>query len=142
MAFQNTKKLLSSLSRFHQYELVLAQYETTLCLPKKEESSALELHSQIEEKIAYIKRIHFFQNLFYALAYFSFVSAFIQGFFFFGPLAMLISKIVSFFGVSVFLILALFLSKILELRYTELTLITSRYIALYMSKGKEKTPKD
>ncbi|MFW6285921.1 MAG: hypothetical protein ACOC16_02010 [Nanoarchaeota archaeon] len=90
--------------------------------------------NRIISKVKIYSRINI---ILYLAIYFSFISFFFSDIFILSELSILISKIISAFGTTIFIIGIYFSNKIIELYYQDLNLITSHLISIYTKYEKE-----
>lgn len=101
----------------------------------------LEIIEEIEfitkEIIKKVKVYSRFNIAFYVAIYFSFISFFFGDVFILSEIAILISKVVSVFGTTIFILGIYFSQKIIDLYYQDLNLITAHLISIYSKHQKE-----
>jgi hypothetical protein len=108
----------------------------TIKNPKDQRS--IEEIEEIVEKI--IKKVRIYSRIniiLYFAIYFSFVSFFFSDILLLSDIVTVISRIISLFGTTIFIIAIYFSNKIIELHYQDLNLITAHLISIYTKYQKE-----
>lgn len=122
-------------NRIRNYmELLEQNVEISSARDRKNVADIKELATNIIKKVKIYYRINV--TLYFAI-YFSFFSYFLQDFMLFSEIGILIGRIISVFGTTVFIIAVFFSQKIIDLYYQDLNLLTSHLIAIYTKHQKE-----
>lgn len=104
---------------------------------KNDQKTILQIEKVLEETI---KKLTFYNKItlfFYIIVYFSLVSYFLREIFLISKISIIISKIIGIFGTTIFFIAIYFSSKITDLYYQDLNLITANLISIYSKYQKE-----
>lgn len=110
----------------------LHNLETHITIDSKKDREVLnEINVLIKDRINKIRQFNIINGILYFLIYFSFISLFFSDLFILSEFMKLLSKILSFFGTTVFIICVFFINKIIELYYQDLTLLAAHIISLY-----------
>jgi len=122
-----------AITKYQRVRNYIRDLKENIKIQKNKDSKIIkEITNLIDNKIKHIKRIYIVLYFLYFGIYFSFFSIFFSDIFFLGEFAILIGKIVGFFGTTFFLILIYFTNKIIDLYYQDLNLLTSHIISIYM----------
>lgn len=121
-----------AITRYQRIENYLKDLEDNIIIRNKNDKEVIaNIDILIKEKIVLIRRATLLNSIFYFGVYFSFISLFFSEFFILSELADFVSKLISFFGTTVFIIGIFITNKILELYYEDLNLLVSHIISMY-----------
>ncbi|MDA3855303.1 MAG: hypothetical protein PF569_03525 [Candidatus Woesearchaeota archaeon] len=122
-------------NRIRNYmELLEQNVEISSARDKKNVTDIKDLATNLIKKVKVYYRINI---ILYFAIYFSFFSYFLPDFLLFTELGVLISRVISVFGTTVFIIAVFFSQKIIDLYYQDLNLLTAHLIAIYTKHQKE-----
>ena len=102
---------------------------------KKDREFIDQIEEIIYERISRIRRLYVLLGIFYFGIYFSLFSLFFSNLFIISEIADVVSKIASFFGTTAFIIGVFVVSRLIELYFQDLNLLTAHLIAVYNSNG-------
>ncbi len=98
---------------------------------KKDEEIIAEINNLIADRVKRLRRSYVVLGLMYFGIYFSIFSLFFSDVFILSEIADLISKIISFFGTTLFIIGTFLTGKMIELYYQDLNLLTAHLISIF-----------
>ncbi len=123
-----------NLIKYKRIENYILELENNIEIKSKKEIKIINsLKELMKEKIKHIKRLNFILYFLYFGIYFSFLSIFISNFILFNEVYNFISKIIGFFGTTIFIIGIYITNKFLEFYYQDLNLISSHLISILIN---------
>ena len=128
------KKVNFSITKFQRITDYIEDLEKNIKIKKEQDKRTISnIKNLIEEKITHIKRLYIVSYLLYFGIYFSFFSIFFSKVIFLSEFANFVTKVLGFFGTTVFIIGVFFVNKIIDLYYQDLNLLTSHLISIFMT---------
>lgn len=142
------KKIKLSLSKINlkttKYKRILAYIENLekhIEIHSREDRNTLkEIKELIDDRIKRIKRLFFLNVFFYIGIYFSIVSYFFAGTIIFDQIAYIFRALLSVFGTTIFFIGIYVTTRVTELYYQDLNLLSAHLISIYNNNELEKQP--
>ena len=132
------KVMRSTPTRYNRILNYMYSLREKITIQNPQDQKNIEEIEEIVEKIINKVKIYARFNIgLYVAIYFSFVSFFFSDIILLSELATLISRVISVFGTTVFIIGIYFSNKIIELYYQDLNLITAHLISIYTKYQKE-----
>lgn len=98
---------------------------------QKDKDIVNDLNKLIVDRLNRVKKVYNIELFLYAGAYFSFFSYFFSDYLVLVAINEIISIIVGFFGTTIFLIALFFTSRLKELYYQDLNLMTAHVVSIY-----------
>ncbi len=136
--FRTTVRIFGGLplSRFERVEKYVKNIEENIKLKdKKDIEIAKEIKKLIKERVKAMRYLTWTSYVLYLLIYFSFVSLVLREFVFLSEVAKILNYILSIVGTTVLVIITYGISRLKELYYTDLTLLSSHFISIYSKAG-------
>jgi hypothetical protein len=122
-----------SFSKYNRYLKYIEDLElsTETKISEYDKKLINKLKDVLEFKIKQVDKLYYILYFFYFATYISFFSFIFSDFFILNQIYKALSKFISFFGTTVFLIGILFTNKLIDFYYEDLTLITAHIISIY-----------
>lgn len=132
--FENIKRKIRDFgfTRLHRIERYIFYINETTKITSKNDAQLVEdINELIELKKSKVKTASTLLIISYLGVYFSFVSFILNDFFLLAEVTILINKVISFFGTTLFLIGIVIFTNLKDLYFQDLQLLSSQLIAIY-----------
>jgi hypothetical protein len=134
-SFYKKRFLVTKYSRIKQYLELLEKNCKAVHLQPSEKRTIKNINYLITKNIKKIKTITITNYILYFGLYFGFISLFFSDIIFFGLVTEIVGKIIGVFGSSLFVIGLFITTKLEDLYYGDLFLLSSQFIAIYTKAG-------
>jgi hypothetical protein len=132
-----TLRLLKELKSFAftRYERI-QKYLKTLedkydKLSKQDKETIKEINLLLEDRVKRLKRLHVINGILYVFIYFSFVSILLSEFVFLEQVKVFFKTLISIFGTAFFFLLLFLTTRLKDLYYQDLILLSSHSVSIY-----------
>lgn len=131
------KKL--GVTRYKRIENYIDELKKNIKIKEKIDKEEISIiNGMIKDRINNIKQANRINLFFYFGIYFSFFSIFFSNYFILSEINNLISKIVGFFGTTIFIVIIFFMNKFIDLYYQDLNLLSAHIISIYEKNAQNK----
>ena len=130
------KKILKqiTLTRVSLIEFYIDKVKNEFTLISSKKNEAREIEEELRKRLKRISNLSNYTFIIYVFAYFSFVSYLLAGFFVLEFFKEAISKIISIFGTTFFIIVIFLLNYIKTLAYQDVNLLYNEFLKYYKVK--------
>lgn len=136
--FKSTVRMFNSipLTKYERIERYIENLEENISIKNtKDKKILLDIKDLIDHRLKSLRKLAFFTGTLYILLYFGFISAIFTDVFILDDVINIINVIIGIVGTTLIVILLYILTRVEEMYYGDLTLLTSHLISIYTKEG-------